>query len=169
MTHTPALRSLGMNYSYPRPNVETAIRTSQIFNAVGVSILSCILAAEILALWQRRSRFSWKHPQTRSQAPLIGLNFWVVFCMCILGSLTWFNWTGNEHACAEIVPEACIVYVFSKQCAYLFLYDRAKIVHEAFRFKNKKLVYLRWLIWLTIVAGIPLGFFWHVSHRSHLV
>jgi hypothetical protein len=51
-------------------------------------------------------------------------------------------------------------FVFLKQSINFFLYDRAKIVHEALQIGDWRLTFLRWSVWLTIAFGVHLFFAW---------
>ena len=54
-------------------------------------------------------------------------------------------------------------YIIEKQFLYLFLFDRAKIVHESIgltKDNNRYLYYFRWILWLVIVFGMSLFFYW---------
>lgn len=74
------------------------------------------------------------------------------------GSLTWLNWTGYDEACRNITIPHVLFYIIAKQFLYLFLFDRAKIVHSSLKINS-----YGWfldLIYITIVFGIPALFYW---------
>ena len=57
-----------------------------------------------------------------------------------------------RHFIIELTHDAVIQV---KMCMSFFLYDRAKVVHDALRLKWKALVLLRWVIWLAILGLLP--------------
>jgi hypothetical protein len=53
-----------------------------------------------------------------------------------------------------------IVYIAMKQCLYMFLFDRAKVVHTALKIDHVLVRGLRWIVFFFSTIGIPLTTWW---------
>jgi len=73
----------------------------------------------------------------------------------------WLDWRGNPDGChAVTVPMSPIAYITMKQCLYLFLFDRAKVVHDALKINGKLMQAWRWIVWLSSLVGVPILTWW---------
>ena len=146
-----------------RGQVAAALATARAFNALAVAVLGAILLPEAVMLWRRRRAVSLRTPALR-----VSLWMFLVTLLCLagvamMGSLVWAGWTGSAQACAAMGKLISQLYIFAKVAAYLFMYDRAKIVHEALHYNSRALVAARWGIYLVIFPGVPLLFSWVVD------
>jgi hypothetical protein len=122
----------------------------------GACVTGTLLLCDAWSIWEHRHKITFATPHTRWR---VSLMFAALFAFCVFlldGVLVWRTWTGNESGCSAITIPHVLFYFFQKQCVYLFLYDRAKIVHESLSIEGTKLKYLKWfrmLLWLVIVVG----------------
>ena len=97
-------------------------------------------------------------------------DYYIFFCtffaflvFLLDGVTVWANWTVDPWGCHNIIPPHVFFYVLEKQSLYLFLYDRAKIVHDSLSLeesKAKRLHYFRIFLWYSIVLGFAISFYW---------
>jgi len=110
-------------------------------------------------------KINFKLLQKRWRVSLFLACFFALW-LCILSIATvWREWIpGKEDAsCAGVFETIALFYVIQKQFLYMFLYDRAKIVHLALsmgRRLDRYMLYLRWVIFHTITVGISISFYW---------
>lgn len=135
-------------------------------DAVGVILLGTILFLESYTLWESRKKGTCMDLSVLSQRwriPLVLATFISFILMILDGTLTWHQWLGQDVSCAAIQIPHILLYCLAKQFMYLFLYERAKIVHDSLQLTTRnawRLHLFRNLVWLTIVAGVPVIFYW---------
>ena len=78
----------------------------------------------------------------------------------MVGTIESRIWIGKEAACKVLPNIIALCYMISKQFSYLFLYDRAKLVHDSLRLNSKWIVTLRWMLFITVTLGVPICFYW---------
>ena len=116
----------------------------------------------------RRFRFiQWSRYTTDFFKFNSGTIGWVGFSSIInTRDLLVLNKIDNPFGCHWIITPHVFFYILEKQNVYLFLYDRAKIVHDSLTMDAKRakyLSYFRWILWLTIIFGFALCFYWYVG------
>jgi hypothetical protein len=117
---------------------------------------------DLSSVCKRRLRLSTlKHAKNRALMWLLCisvLGLWTII-LCVL--MWWVNWIGNEQGCPILVAPMCpLVYITMKQCLYLFLFDRAKVVHNALRIDGLFMRILRWTVYVFSTLGIPALTWW---------
>ena len=111
-------------------------RTNWAFIIMGMVILSLILSVELVGFWQERKKFSLFKPSVRWRLPMIMTTTFGLTMMIIGGLFEWVDWTLNPLGCEDYMAGFCtLFYVFMKQSMNLFMYDRAKIVHDALQLR----------------------------------
>ena len=108
-----------------------------------------VLVHRLLAWW----RCVFFHPNLREK-----LTYQIQ-----MQALVWRNWIGDDKGCQTITIPHVLFYFFEKQSMNHFLYDRAKIVHESLQLEALRLKYLkilRLILWLVVVIGVPIFFYW---------
>ena len=129
-----------------------------ISSAFGMAFTGLLLFVQAISLFQHRKEvYSQKQ---RWRLSLFGAAFFAFIVLLFDGLLVWVNWIGREFSCASITHPHVLFYVLEKQCMNLFLYERAKIVHETLMYDFKYLSWFRNLLWLTLVLGVPVCFYW---------
>ena len=145
----------------PRPNVLEAILAGRIVSVIGIIFTILILIPEIASLYYTRKKFSLRHAHTRANFSLFLVTLFGLWTLLICLLVWWVNWLGNPEGCHDLVaPMIALIYVIMKQCLYLFLYDRAKVVHESLNLQAFSLRVLRTLVFLASTAGVPLVVYW---------
>jgi hypothetical protein len=145
------------------PQTEQAVTALIVNTAIGAVITGILFICGSISVFENRRKLSLSNPITRWRLSLLAA---AMFSLCVFlldGMLVWRSWTGNEYGCEAITIPHVLFYCFEKQSMNLFLYDRAKIVHESLHIKGTKLKYiqyLRLLLWLTLVLGFPVFFYW---------
>jgi len=140
-----------------------AIQALYVITVVGSSITGILFLFNVFSVTQHYRAIDFRKASSRWRVSLLTSSFFA-FCVNLLdGNLVWRNWTSNPSGCAAITIPHVLFYSFTKQALNLFLYDRAKIVHASLVMQGNKEKYLRWfrmLLWLTLVAGMPIAFYW---------
>jgi hypothetical protein len=148
--------------AYPRASVLYAIEVGGIISLINLIVSVGIISLDVKAYVENRGTHSWARPSTRAARWLLLLSFFGMFAFVITSLMFWVDWRGNEAGCDAITaPLLPLVYVSMKQCSYLFLYDRAKVVHAALRLNGEKMKALRWTVWLGSTIGIPSLTWWN--------
>ena len=124
--------------------------------SLGTVITGCLLFFGLFSVYENRHKLQLATAQTRWRVSLLAAALFA-FCVFLLdGMLVWQSWFGQEDGCAAITIPHVLFFYFEKQSMNLFLYDRAKIVHESLRIEGTRLKYLKWfrmLLWLVLVVG----------------
>ena len=130
-------------------------------------ISGTIIIIHIIALIEDHSDLSLRSAQKRFRISLFFAALFGLATLVVDGALEWKNWKGFEADCARMPAALVMCYIIQKQFVYFFLYDRAKIVHNSLKLNYKLLVLLRWALILTILAGVPVFFYW-IAYVSYL-
>ena len=135
---------------------DQAAKALYINTIIGSILTGTLFILDAISTWENRGRIKLSSPHQRWRLSLLAAAMFA-FCVFLLdGVLVWRDWSDNIAGCATITIPHVLVYFFQKQSLYLFLYDRAKIVHESLNIEGSKLKYLkllRMLLWLVIVIG----------------
>jgi hypothetical protein len=123
-------------------------------------IIGCIFILEMVSFYQEWKKFSLRNLSQRWRLPLACTSFVCLVLLSIDGTYEWVNWETNPDGCSLASGFITMFFVFLKQSINFFLYDRAKIIHEALQISDWKMKLLRWAIWLTIAFGVHLFFAW---------
>ena len=111
-------------------------RTNWAIIIVGMVILTFIFSLEVVAFWQERKKFKLSKSSVRWRLPMMMTTVFGIGMMIIGGLFEWVDWSTNPAGCENYMSGFCtLFYVFMKQSTNLFMYDRAKIVHEAMQIK----------------------------------
>jgi hypothetical protein len=144
-----------------RPQVLEAIAAGRILSAIGIAICLSILLPEIYSFIESKGKLSLTHAKSRAQIWLLAISLWGLWVLLNCLTMWWVDWRGNEVGCQIVtVPMSPIVYISMKQCLYLFLYDRAKVVHSALNLNGKWMRLWRWVVWLSCTVGVPILTWW---------
>ena len=143
-----------------RPEKLVVNRILQGFIILCMIIILPIFLIEMWSMIKYRGTISLRSPTTRWRIPLAATSFFSLILLGIDGSYEWVNWTSNPDGCYVSSGFITLFFVLMKQSLYLFLYDRAKIVHEALQIQRWELRALRWIIWVVVVAGVHICFGW---------
>jgi hypothetical protein len=148
------------NQTY-RPSVEQAIDVGRAVSALGLAICLGILILEVFGFIEAKREHSFTSAKKRAPIWLLAISIWGLWVLLNCFTMWWIDWRGNEAGCNTVtVPMSPIVYITMKQCLYLFLYDRAKIVHEALNLNGKWMKRWRWIVWLSCAVGVPILTWW---------
>ena len=123
-------------------------------------ITGSLIFLHVTALIENHDGLSLKNAHKRWRIALFFAVCFAFFTLLLDGITDWYDWTGKESSCQVIPIFIVLGYILEKQFIYLFLYDRAKIVHESLKLKHKLLIFLRWCLFLTITIGVPIFFYW---------
>lgn len=130
--------------------------------SIGAVCTGTILILSLISLWENRHEISLSQSVHHWRLPLLCSVIFSFTVFCLDGSTVWKQWNEGE-GCQYMSIFITLCYVLEKQFLNLFLYDRAKIVHVGLSMepsKAKVLKFLRWALWLTLVVGIPVCFYW---------
>jgi hypothetical protein len=143
--------------------VQIAVTAARVVSITFILIIGTIAILEILNFFvfpNGRKASSCKI----TDRPRIWLFLTTVFgfwTTLIVTLMWWVDWTGNPEGCDRLTnPQLPLIYVIMKQFLYLFLFDRAKIVHDALGLNGFKVRMLRWLILLACTTGVPALVWW---------
>ena len=114
----------------------------------------------IFAFVENHENISFSQAQKRWRISLFLAALFGLFTLLLDGTIESRIWIGKEAACKLMPNFIALCYVMSKQFVYMFLYDRAKLVHDSLRLNSKWIVALRWLLFITVTIGIPICFYW---------
>lgn len=123
---------------------------------VGTIVTGILCIFGMWSLFENRSKLQMDRPHTRWRVWLAVAAALAFIVFLLDGMLVWQSWIGNETGCQQIAIPHVLFYYFEKQAVLLFLYDRAKIVHESLHIEGNRLQYLQWLrmlLWLVLVIG----------------
>jgi hypothetical protein len=145
-----------------REAVMNAILAGRIATIICLVLVSALACFDVAALCEQRVRRSLlRYAKHRATLWLTIISLLGMWTLIITTLMWWVNWIGNDNGCAVLVaPMLPLVYIVLKQCLYLFLFDRAKVVHTALRIENTLIALLRWVIVFFASVGIPLGVWW---------
>jgi hypothetical protein len=132
---------------------------------IGYTVLLILLSLSGYSFIEHRKEITFQDPRRRWRVSLF------LSCLCASCEFTlfmpmiWYSWVPGvqDDICGGLDKFGAILYMLEKQFLYLFLYDRAKMVHMSLTLgikRDKLLMYLRWMMFLTVTAGIPLTFYW---------
>jgi hypothetical protein len=129
-----------------------------------ICIISVLLVFNCISSFENRKGINLKQPQKRWRISLL-LSCTFSFLSCALNVATvWYPWQpGEDVSCQWLFHISSMFYFIEKQFLYLFLYDRAKIVHLNMTLgprQDRWMMYLRWMMFLTLTIGIPVSFYW---------
>ena len=111
-------------------------RTNWAFIIFGLVLLPSILVMEVFTFYQERKRFSLRKPTVRWRLPMLLVTIFGIVMIILDGLFEWIDWTNSPYGCENILSGLCtLFFIVMKQCVNLFLYDRAKIVHEALQLR----------------------------------
>jgi hypothetical protein len=142
---------------------ETARIALMINTSIGTTVTGVLVLLGIYSLIENRAKLEIVHAKNRWRISLFATAFFSFVVFILDGTLVWISWTGNDEGCRNITIPHVLFYFFEKQAMNLFLYDRAKIVHESLQIDRTRLKYLilfRTILWSILVFGVPLGLFW---------
>jgi hypothetical protein len=142
---------------------ETARLALLVNTSIGTTVTGILVLLGFLSLIENRKKLEIVHAKNRWRISLFATALFSFVVFILDGTLVWISWTGHEEECRTITIPHLLFYLFEKQGMYLFLYDRAKIVHESLKIERTKLKYLkliRTVLWLTLALGVPIGLFW---------
>jgi len=97
---------------------------------------------------------------TRWRLPLASASLFALVLFSLDLAFEYANWTGDPEGCTIASGMITMFFVFLKQSVNFFLYDRAKMVHEALQITDWRLKTFRWIVWLNIAIGVHLFFAW---------
>lgn len=149
-----------------REQMQATILAGKILLGMALCFCFVLLSLNLAGMVERLMKVGWSGILKTS----IRRSFAALFMFCFLGTITVaihtamlfydFTQAGGAESCLHIVGALCGIFVTGKQFLFMFLYFRAKIVHEALRLNGFKLVWLRRFIWSTVTLGIPVAFGW---------
>lgn len=148
-----------------REQMRETILAGKVLTGISISICGILFLLNLAGLFERMMHVGLSGLfQTTIRKSFVAL-----FMFCLVGTTTialhvvmvHHNFTANEEdTCNNIVGALVGLFVSSKQFLFMFLFFRAKIVHEALRLNSFRMIWLRRLIWITITVGIPVAFGW---------
>lgn len=125
--------------------------------SLGILVLMGIASLQGMAISERwKSMRGLKKRADRSLA-------WL-FLMAVLGVGFYFavmlmyavDWSGKDDQCRLFGrPFIPILFFISKQCLYMFLYERSCVVHESLRLNRGRFIVFRRAVAAFIILGIP--------------
>lgn len=147
-----------------RPEMLEMILATRIITGFEGIICAVLLLLNTWGTFERFRQYGFKgmlHSSTRK-------SFFALYLFCLIGGSAVFiflsmnasNFVGNEGVCPGLVSAVVCCFVTGKQMLFLFLYFRAKIVHDALRLNGYRMVWLRRIIWITLTFGIPASYGW---------
>ena len=140
-----------------RDNVANARLAMTIQASVGISCLGLILSTICYSLCAKWDELHFR--TKRAHRALLWMLFLTVCAFCFfLDELMMYtnDWSGNPFACNVLAsPFIPGLFATGKQFLYMFLYERAYIVHESLKLSGRKLKIIRTIVWLAVVILIP--------------
>jgi hypothetical protein len=149
------------NVTIPRDVVLGAIYAGRALSLTGLVVAFSLLCIESYTIFERWAQISWRRAKSRVLLwlGLISLTGVLVTLTCVV--VWWGNWLGREQSCSNLVaPLLPLLYITMKQCLYLFLFDRAKVVHDALKINGHSIRILRWVVFLACTLGVPFLTWW---------
>lgn len=146
----------------PRQEVLAAAEALRVSTSIGALCTGTVLVLSLISFYEHRNEVTLTRAVHRWRIPLLGTVIFSFIVFCLDGSTVWRSWSEGE-GCNLFGIFITLCYVMEKQFLNLFLYDKAKVVHEALAMsatREKMLRMLRWALWLTLVAGVPICFYW---------
>ena len=143
--------------------VQTAVTVARVLSLTFLIVISLIAFVEIVNLaFFSDGRLAWSRKVTdRPRLWLLMTSIFGLWTMLTVFLSWWVDWTDNLGGCKVLMdPQSPLVYILTKQFLYLFLFDRAKIVHNALGLNGIKMRMLRWLIFISITVGVPALVWW---------
>lgn len=135
-------------------------RALQAVVILSMAIVGTIFTLELISLYQERTKFSIHSLNTRWRIPLAMASLIALTLFAIDGSCEWWNWTNTPQDCNLAAGFIALFFSLLKQSVNLFLYDHAKIVHEALSLNDRRLKWFRWMMWIMITIGTQVAFGW---------
>ena len=119
---------------------------------IGLVILSAIFAVEFVGFCQEWKHFSLNKPNSRWRLPLLLATSVALISMVINVLYEFVNWKiVDSDICENILPGVTtFFFILPKQFVNLFLFDRAKVVHETLNLKRVwNVVVYQYMLWET--------------------
>jgi hypothetical protein len=149
----------------PLPEVLKAIKALQVSSMIGAISSGTIALLGFISFVEHRKEFNFRQPVKRWRFFLLVAATISFITLSIDAALVWRHWKSPDEdiGCRVLTTLMPLGYILEKQFLSLFLYDRAKIVHSAISLGGKRdwyLKMLRWLLFIVLVVGMPLCFYW---------
>ena len=119
-----------------------------------------LLLAHVVAFFETDYEKTKSAESAMSQSLFASCLFYVVFVVLILGNFA-FNWLADPQSCYFLETYVAIFYVLTKQSQNLFLFSRAKLVHDAMQLNSFGAILFRWTVWLMATVGVWIVFGWN--------
>jgi len=130
--------------------------------AIGLIMMTTLTLLTTKSIWEKASKLRIR--TKRGDRTLI----WIFF-ICLISIIFYIlemlqyamDWTGKNSECAlTCTPFIPLTYVLTKQFLYFFLYERAAIVHDSLKLRQRSFLIFRAGVAFAIVIGIPAAFYW---------
>lgn len=132
----------------------------------GLSVFGCLVAGlifvcELYSTYEKRKTL-FKREYKEARLAVISLtavtitSFWVLLDGAMLW---WLDWNSIAQDCKNFMIPVTFAYVIMKQCTYMYLFYRMKLVHVALNLKTGLVSVARWFVFLSVTVGVSAVFY----------
>ena len=127
-----------MSLPSTRNTVEQAVLVCKIQAASFSVVIGFLLIANLVSLYENRKVINFRSSKQKWRIPMMLATFCSFFAMTFAHQMMFNDWTGNSSGCIAITWIIAWLYATSKIFGCMFLYFRAKIVHESLHFSPRR-------------------------------